>query len=65
MPDRLLTTKEVGEIMEPPIHSNNVSRLCRAGKIPGAQFIGGIWLIPESSIPLIKKDETKTRKDYR
>lgn len=47
------------------LHVNNVSMRCRQGKIPGAIQISGRWLIPESSVDLIKKDESKINKKYR
>lgn len=61
--DKFLSTVEVSHIMG--VHVNNISRLCRDGRVPGAIQISGRWLIPESSVSLIKKDESKLNKKYK
>lgn len=47
-----LSTQEVADKVG--IHLNNVSRLCRLGRIKGAVQVGGRWLIPKDSVAEIK-----------
>ena len=42
------TTSEIAKKWD--ITEAHVSRLCREGRIPGAEFIDGKWHIPEDAV---------------
>ena len=59
---KLLTTQQAADLLG--ININNVSLRCRQGKIPGAEQIGGRWLIPEEVLDGIKAYPEKKNKRY-
>jgi len=46
--DTLLSTLDAAEILD--VTRQHVSRICKAGQLPGAKQLGRTWVIPKSSI---------------
>lgn len=56
-----LTTDEISKLWN--VSSRRVTTLCNSGRVDGAEFKGGIWLIPSgTSKPEVKKRGRKPQK---
>ena len=64
----MLSITQVAKLLGIP--AVTLRRLCRQGHVPGAQFIGGIWLLPADPVvkrpalgrPAAKEDEESDRR---
>lgn len=46
---KLLTPKEFGQKLNPPVSARRVVEMCNKGQLPEAQKIGKVWVIHENA----------------
>jgi hypothetical protein len=56
-----VSTTEWGSLQDPPIGQQRVYELVRDDRIPGAQLVGGVFMVPRNAKRLPPNEKSRAR----